>query len=261
MALKENAIDAGSFTSIRLISGAVILLVLINIGNKGNKPERYGSWYASLMLFFYAITFSFAYISLDTGTGALILFGSVQITMILISFLKGIRLKMKEWIGVILAFGGFVYLMLPQLTTPSVLGFLLMTMAGISWGMYTLNGRGSEKPLVDTAGNFIKTLPLTLLIIISLLMFGDAVLSLQGIILAILSGALASGVGYAIWYAALKDLTTTQAAVVQLLVPVIAAAGGVLFISESITNRLIISAVLVLGGILLVILGREKLTV
>lgn len=214
-----------------------------------------GSWSASLMLFLYAITFSFAYITLDTGTGALILFGSVQITMILLSILSGNRLHITEWLGVMISFLGFVYLVLPGITTPSMFGFMLMTVAGIAWGIYTLKGKGSTNPLIDTAYNFLRTIPFV--IILAVLAMNKMNYSSTGILLAVLSGAIASGIGYAIWYSALRGLSTVQAAVVQLLVPVIAAFGGAIFVSEAITLRLTVSAVLILGGILLVVLGRS----
>jgi len=206
------------------------------------------------MLFIYAVCFSFAYISLDTGTGALILFGAVQITMILVSLLTGNRLHLSEWVGMALAFSGFVYLVLPGVTTPPLVGFLLMTSAGIAWGLYTLKGRGSVNPLVETAHNFFRTLPLILILVIVAL--SRSHLSMEGIVFASLSGGLASGVGYTIWYAALKGLSDTQAAVIQLSVPVIAAIGGIIFVSESVSLRLSISAIMILGGILIVVLGR-----
>jgi len=206
------------------------------------------------MLFIYATTFSYAYISLDTGTGALILFGSVQITMILLSLISGTRLHITEWVGVVIAFAGFIYLILPGVTTPSVIGFTLMTVAGISWGIYTLKGRGSKSPLMDTAYNFFRTTPLVVLLAISTI--NNINYSSEGIILALLSGGITSGIGYTIWYIALGGLSSTQAAVLQLSVPVIAALGGIIFVSETITFRLTISAAMVLGGILIVVLGK-----
>jgi len=206
------------------------------------------------MLFIYAIAFSFAYISLDTGTGALILFGSVQITMILLSLISGTRLHVAEWTGVTIAFTGLVYLVLPGVTAPSVSGFALMAVAGVAWGMYTLKGRNSKWPLMDTASNFLRTTPLVLLL--ALFTFSHANYSSEGMFLAALSGGITSGIGYTIWYIALKGLSSTQAAVLQLSVPVIAAMGGVIFVSEAITIRLVISAAMVLGGILLVIVGK-----
>ena len=254
-ALGEQTIDASSFTVIRLLSGIVALAVILNLTSNKNSVATRGSWISALMLFIYAIAFSFSYISLDTGTGALVLFGSVQITMILISLFSGTRLHAAEWLGVFIAFSGFVYLVLPDVTTPTFIGFVLMTMAGIAWGMYTLNGRGSKYPLSDTAYNFLRTAPIV--VVLALISLPYIELTTEGIILAILSGAIASGLGYTIWYTALRGLSTTEAAVVQLSVPVIAAAGGVVFVNEAITLRLVIASVLILGGILAVILGRR----
>jgi len=255
LALGEQTIDAASFTVIRLLSGTVVLLVILKLfSNKDSSPSK-GSWTASLMLFFYAITFSFAYNTLDTGTGALILFGSVQITMILLSLISGNRLHITEWIGVSLAFMGLFYLVLPGITTPSFTGFSLMSIAGIAWGIYSLKGRASANPLKDTAYNFSRTIPLV--IVLAIVAIQNAHFSTMGILLAALSGGIASGIGYIIWYIALGGLSATQAAVVQLLVPVIAASGGVIFVSEVITLRLIFSAIMILSGILMVVLGRN----
>ena len=206
------------------------------------------------MLFLYAITFSFAYISLETGIGALILFGSVQITMILASLISGNRLHYSEWIGVVIAFSGFVYLVLPGLTTPSLMGFILMTVAGIAWGIYTLLGRGSNNPLSDTAHNFLRTLPFVAVLIA--ITFQNSNLSQEGILLAALSGGIASGIGYTVWYIALRGLSITHAAVIQLFVPVLAAVGGVLFANELISLRLVLSSTMILGGIMAVVMGR-----
>lgn len=220
---------------------------------KTDTPEK-GSWYSGAMLFVYAVTFSFAYVTLDTATGALILFGSVQTTMILLSLLSGNRLHVSEWTGVIISFIGFVYLILPSVTTPSVTGFILMSISGAAWGIYTLRGRNSNKPLIDTGFNFLRTVPLVVLL--GFFTFQNIDISSEGILLAALSGGIASGIGYALWYVALGGLSATQAAVLQLLVPVIAAFGGVIFVSETITLRLTISAIMILGGISIVVLGR-----
>lgn len=206
------------------------------------------------MLFLYAVTFSFAYITLNTGTGALILFAAVQLTMIFIPVFRGERLHLFEWCGVIIAFVGFVFLVLPGVSAPSFTGFILMTIAGVAWGIYSLIGRGSKNPLADTTFNFIRTIPLVLFLM--LLAFYQINWSMQGIILAVLSGALASGVGYTIWYMALRGLSATQAAIVQLLVPVIAAVGGILFLFEAVTLRLIISAMMILSGVTVVLIKR-----
>jgi len=258
LALGNEAIDAASFTVIRLLSGAIVLFLIIRYTQKNTELSTNSSWIASLMLFLYAITFSYAYISLDTGTGALILFGSVQLTMILLSLISGTRLHYTEWAGVIIAFTGFVYLILPSITTPSSVGFLLMAVAGIAWGIYTLKGRGSQNPLMDTAYNFFRTIPLVILL--TIITISHANYSSEGVLLALLSGGITSGIGYTIWYIALGGLSAIQAAVLQLLVPVIAALGGVIFVSEAITVRLTISAAMVLGGILMVVLGKYYFT-
>jgi len=255
LALGNHAIDASSFTVIRLLSGAIVLWLILKFSSNNKQSSRGGGWLSGMMLFLYAITFSFAYISLQTGTGALILFGAVQITMILLSILSGNRLHLTEWLGVAIAFAGFVYLVLPGLSTPSLTGFVLMTIAGIAWGIYTLRGRGSASPLADTCYNFLRTVPAVLAL--ALITMRNAHYSADGIVLAILSGAVASGIGYTIWYLALGGLTATQAAVVQLSVPVIAALGGVLFVSEAVTLRLVLSASMILGGIAVVIWGRN----
>ena len=258
-ALGDNTVDASSFTIIRLLSGAVVLYAIVSASTDRAELAAAGSWLSSAALFIYALAFSFAYISLSTGTGALVLFGAVQLTIIVISLITGHRLYAIEWVGLVLAFCGFIFLSLPGVTAPSPIGFTLMTIAGIAWGVYTLQGRGSNKPLLDTAANFIRTLPMVLAL--AAIMFSTQLsgpeLSSRGILLAVLSGAIASGLGYSIWYAALPSLSASQAAVVQLLVPVIAALGGVVFVGEAITVRLSVATVLILGGILVVILGRK----
>jgi drug/metabolite transporter (DMT)-like permease len=255
-ALGANTIDAASFTMIRLVSGALMLSLILVFHSKGIRlSTRGGSWSAAVMLFLYAIAFSFSYNTLQTGTGALILFGSVQITMIVVSLVQGTRLHISEWLGVVVAFAGFVYLILPGISTPSFNGFLLMTISGIAWGLYTLKGRGSENALKDTGWNFLRTLPLVVLL--AFFSLHNLHISFSGVMLAVLSGGIASGIGYSIWYSALGDLSATQAAVVQLSVPLIAAIGGVVFVSEALTMRLAVSTALILGGILLVVLGRH----
>jgi len=258
LALGGEAIDAAGFTCIRLLSGAIVLLCILKWGGNKNRSSTKGSWSAAFMLFLYAVTFSFAYLTLNTGTGALILFGSVQITMILRSHLSGTRLLLMEWVGVVVAFSGIVYLVLPGVTAPSLTGFSLMTLAGIAWGLYSLKGRGSTNPLSDTSYNFLRSIPFV--IVLGLFFFHDAHITRQGIILAAISGSITSGIGYTLWYIALRGLSATQAAVVQLSVPVIAGFGGVVFVSEQISLRLTLSALLTLGGILMVILGRNAKT-
>ena len=256
LALGQKTIDPTSYTTVRLASGAIMLFSIASLSRKNGQGSLRGSWTSAAFLFLYALCFSFAYLSLSAGTGALILFGSVQVTMLLVALLRGERPYWLEWIGVGLALGGLVYLVFPGLAAPSLLGSALMMMAGIAWGFYSIRGRGSQNPLADTAGNFVYAVPLVLLT--RLLTFSDIHLSANGMLLAALSGALASGVGYMIWYAALRGLTTTRAAIVQLSVPVIAAWGGVLLLAETVSTRLLLAGVLILGGIALSVLSRGK---
>jgi drug/metabolite transporter (DMT)-like permease len=255
LALGTNSIDASGYTTIRLLSGGLVLYILLIFSKTKQRISPKGSWISGLLLFLYAVSFSYAYLTLTTGTGALILFAAVQATMITHTILSGHRLHILEWLGVAIAFTGFVYLVMPKVTTPSFTGLLLMTLSGIAWGGYTLRGKGSLNPLGDTTYNFLRTIPI--LVVLIAISIKSLHFSARGILLASLSGAVTSGIGYTIWYSALRGLNTTQAAVVQLSVPVIAAFGGVLFISEMISLRLMISAVLILGGILLVVLGRK----
>lgn len=254
LALGDLAIDAAGFTIIRLSSGAIVLFVILVVFNRKGSPPAKGSWISSSMLFIYAAAFSFAYVTLDTGTGALILFGAVQLTMIIAAVISGDKLHLLEWVGVVIAFTGFVYLVIPNVTTPSFTGFILMALAGIAWGFYTIRGKGSKNPLADTTQNFARTLPF--IAMLALLTINDIHLSQKGVLLAVFSGGAASGIGYTIWYTALRGLSTTQAAVVQLFVPVLAALGGVMFVSEIISIRLALSALMILGGIALIIFGK-----
>lgn len=254
-ALGKDYIDPASFTGIRLLSGAVILLFILRLQQgRFNKPRF--DWLGSFSLFLYAVPFSYAYIDLATGTGALILFGFVQLSMIAWGLLTGDRPHLMAWLGMAIAISGLVYLFLPGVTAPEPTAAVLMAIAGIAWGAYSLRGRGHANPTAATTWNFVGTLPL--MTIVLALAPGALEISTSGAVLAILSGALASGIGYAIWYAALPYLTPTQAANVQLSVPVLAAFGGVLAMDEAITLRLVIASVLILGGIALVILSRKK---
>lgn len=256
LALYDGLMDAGTFTAFRMMSGAVMLGVIFSFRKQQQGLRVSGSWLAASLLFVYAITFSYAYIALDIATGALILFAAGQVTLILFVVFLGGRLSVLEWVGLFLAFMGFVYLMLPSATTPSWYGFILMSISGVAWGFYTLQGKGSKQPLTDTASNFIGCLPLVVLLM--LLSFEYTHFNMQGMWYAVLSGAIASGVGYTIWYMALEKLETIHAAVVQLFVPVLAAVGGLLFLDEVITMRLLLSGSIILCGILLVILQRNK---
>jgi drug/metabolite transporter (DMT)-like permease len=256
LALGQKSIDAASYTTIRLITGAVLLFVIASFQRKPGRAILHGSWLSAMFLFLYAITFSFAYLSLTTGTGALILFGSVQVTMLVMALRSGERPQALEWFGLCLALGGLVYLVFPGLAAPSPLGSMLMVTAGIAWGFYSIRGRGTQDPLAETAGNFVYAVPMVLLI--RLLTLGNIHVSTNGILLATLSGTLSSGVGYVIWYAALRGLTTTLAAIVQLSVPVIAAWSGVILLSENVSVRLLLAGMLILGGIGLSVLSRGK---
>ena len=255
LALGNNTIDAASFTWIRLLAGIIALLFIKKIAHANKHTQTTGSWKTAFILFIYAVTFSFAYISLDTGTGALILFVSVQLTIILSELLSGKKLFAVEWLGTIITLLGFVYLLIPTVSTPSFTGFILMLVSGIAWAYYTLAGRSSKNPLGDTTYNFVRTLPFVL--ILAAVSIQISHLSITGVLLAILSGAVTSGIGYTIWYIALTGLSTTQAAVLQLLVPAIAALGGVLFANEFLSIRLMLSSMVILGGILIVILGKH----
>lgn len=254
IALGEGTIDPASFTSVRLASGIAVLAAVMKLWGNNKAVPSTGSWQSAMMLFIYAATFSYAYVSLETGVGALILFCAVQITIIFRGLFTGERPSHIEWLGLLVALAGFVYLVMPGASAPSIGGFVLMSLSGIAWGFYTLAGRASVNPLQDTSFNFLRTTPFILLLVVVTL--GQADMTSTGFALAALSGGLTSGVGYAIWYAALGGLSGTQAAVVQLFVPVIAAAGGVVFANEVLSLRLGISSLLICGGILAVILGK-----
>lgn len=255
LALGGDTIDAASFASIRLASGGTLLFAIVIFSGTRNSHGVRGNWVSAAMLFAYALCFSFAYLSLTAGTGALILFGTVQVTMISVALHGGERPHYIEWAGLLLALGGLVYLVFPGLTAPSPVGAGLMAAAGIAWGVYSLRGRGSNHALNDTAGNFVRSVPLA--VVASVLAFPAIQISARGAILAVASGAVASGVGYVIWYAALRGLTATRAATVQLSVPALAAAGGVLFLAEHVSIRLIASALMILGGVGLALVGRR----
>jgi len=254
LALRETSMDATTFTTIRIAAGALVLWLLV----RWNRSQRPGSanWLSACALFAYAIAFSLAYVSLSAATGALLLFGTVQVTMIGTGLARGERFDAQQWVGFAAAVVGLAGLMLPGLTAPPIAGAGLMIVAGIAWGIYSLRGRGGGDPTATTAGNFLRATPLA--IFASALAQPWFTFDLHGALYAIASGALASGIGYAIWYTALPALTATTAATVQLSVPVIAAFGGVIVLSEPLTVRLSIASVLVLGGIALVIGARAR---
>lgn len=256
LALGGATIDAASFTTVRLAAGACVLLLITAVINKKLPALHPGKIVSALLLFLYAAAFSFAYINLSTGTGALVLFGSVQATMLVAALGSGERPHPSEWAGLALALCGLVYLVFPGLTAPPLASSACMAGAGISWGLYSLRGRGASDPLADTTNNFVLALPLA--VGVNLLTLGNVHVSRTGIVFAILSGALASGVGYVVWYAALRGLTATRAATVQLPVPVLAAGGGVLILSETVTPRLLFAAMVILGGVGLAFSGRAR---
>jgi drug/metabolite transporter (DMT)-like permease len=250
LALKQTSIDAASFTCIRLFSGAVVLW-MVNHLRRTSLPHA-GNWPSALALFTYAAAFSFAYLSLSAGTGALLLFGAVQATMIFWGLRRGERLRPLQLIGLTLALSGLVTLLFPGLSAPPVLGSILMLSAGVAWGIYSLRGKTAGDPVRATAGNFLRAVPFAA--ILALALFPWARLDRAGVSYAILSGAIASGLGYVIWYTALTGLKATSAATVQLSVPVLAAAGGILLLGEPLTLRFLVASIAVLGGIALVVI-------
>jgi drug/metabolite transporter (DMT)-like permease len=253
-ALTHTHIDAASFTTVRLLSGTAVLCCLAWL-RAGARRGR-GNWLSALALFAYAAGFSFSYLRLTAAAGALLLFGAVQTTMIGHGIFSGERMRGLQILGLILACGGLIGLLLPGLSAPPLAGAILMLGAGVGWGIYSLRGKRSEDPLNVTAGNFARASPLALLL--SLLLSTRASLDPPGVGYAFLSGALTSGVGYAIWYAALPSLKSTTAATVQLSVPILAAAGGVVFLGEPLTARLLIASVAIIGGIALVVVRKPR---
>lgn len=254
IALKQTSIDAASFTTIRLISGALMLGLLLRW--RGRSAISGGNWPSALALFVYAAGFSFAYVRLSAATGALLLFGAVQATMIGYGVWRGERLLRLQLIGFVLALGGLVGLMLPGLAAPPLVSALLMLGAGLAWGIYSLRGKGAGDPTQVTAGNFLRAVPITAAL--SLLMVNELSIDRAGVGYAVLSGALTSGLGYAIWYQALPALKATQAAIVQLSVPVLAAVGGIVLLGEPISWRMALASGAILGGIALVILEKRQ---
>lgn len=252
IALKHTGIDANSFTSIRLVSGAVVLWAIASFRG-GNSTGR-GNWISAFALFSYAAGFSFAYLSLTAATGALLLFGAVQATMIGHGLWAGERFNKQQLVGLMLALGGLVGLLLPGLSAPPLGGSVLMLIAGVAWGIYSLRGRGTGNPTRITAGNFLRAMLFAMLL--SVLLHSSARLEIVGVWYAIVSGAVASGLGYATWYSVLPALKATTAATIQLSVPVIAALGGIIFLGESITVRFVLASLAILGGIALVILSK-----
>ncbi len=256
-ALEDGAIDASSYSLIRLGSGAIMLAILV-IVSKGfsRKNLSGGNLFSAVSLFVYAAAFSFSYINIETGVGALILFACVQATMIGWSLFKGDRPSGLEWLGMIIAFGAFIWLVSPGLEAPDPLAALLMAFSGIAWGIYSLRGKSASDPLMATAGNFILSVPMALALLV--VMYSSLDITQYGILLAIASGAITSGLGYALWYRVLKQITPTKAAIVQLTVPVLAGFGGTLVLSEAWTFRFALASALILGGVAISILAKNK---
>jgi drug/metabolite transporter (DMT)-like permease len=256
MALGSEAIDPVFFTLVRLASGALVLWPLAVIAREPVTAGQGGSWWSALALFAYAIGFSLAYLSLETGTGALILFGLVQLTMLVSAWRTGERLGVSQWLGIAVAVAGLAWLVAPGVTAPDPLGATMMAAAGIAWGIYSIRGRGVATPVAMTAGNFLRAVPMALVAVS--LAYGTLHSNRAGMTLAVISGALTSGVGYVIWYRVLPRLRTSQASVLQLLVPALAATGGVLVLSEPVTARLLAASVLILGGVALAVSQRHR---
>lgn len=257
LALYTTPLDAATFTVVRLLAGALVLGGVV-FGRARGEGSGAGNWPSAAALFVYAAAFSFAYVVLPTGTGALLLFGAVQLSMIGYGLARGERFSAVQTVGFALALGGLVYLLLPGLSAPPPGPAALMITAGAAWGVYSLRGRGSKDPAAETAGNFLRTLPLAAVLALAALFTPLAAVQFDtlGLVYAALSGAVTSGLGYLIWYAALPSLRATAAATVQLSVPVLAALGGVVFIGEPITLQLVAAAVAILSGIALVLRVR-----
>lgn len=278
LALEQGTIDPSSFTAIRLLSGAVTLVFIVaflqfssaqkhkierlegvsspNVGKSKLLSFDNSDWIGGLSLFVYAAGFSFAYISLPAGTGALILFAAVQITMLGVALFTGTRFSLLQWIGFTLAIAGLVYLFLPGISAPPIVGSLIMTIAGVAWGVYSIKGKKARLPTVATSENFVRSLPFCIALL--LVAMNKLEVSVYGFELAIISGAITSGIGYAIWYAVLPSLKSASAATLQLTVPVIATAGGIIWLDEELSLRLILSSCAILGGVAMVVLSSQQ---
>lgn len=256
-ALQRREIDPVSFAAIRLVSGAIMLAVIVRLRREQSSPSH-ADWLAATMLFAYVAFFSFAYLTLPAGTGALILFGAVQLTMLGVGLRSGEKFGYAAWFGLALAVAGLFYLVSPGIAAPPLLGAALMAIAGVAWGVYSLRGRGLTDPLAATAGNFARAALLVPLLSLLFIVNARAYTGAAGVALGIASGALTSGIGYVIWYAALSRLSAMRAATVQLSVPLIAAFGGVAFLSETITPRLTVASTAILGGIAMVMTSRSR---
>ncbi|MEO8028676.1 MAG: DMT family transporter [Bryobacteraceae bacterium] len=259
LALRGGEIDGATFTAVRIGAGAVALAILVAFRRQGIGAIRgNGSLRAAFALFSYAIAFSFAYTALSAGTGALVLFGAVQITMLGVGIARGERPPPAEWLGLAFALGGLAYLVSPGLTAPSPGGVALMAASGIAWGYYSLAAKGVQSPIAATAGNFVRAAPMAGAALLILWMSGRTQTSASGLALATVSGAVTSGLGYVLWYLALERLPSSRAAIVQLTVPVIAAVAGVVLLGEPPTFRLLFAAMAILGGVALALLSKQR---
>ena len=253
-ALRGGAIDAVSFTAIRLVSGAVVL-VAITCARRDDDGERHGSWSSAIALGLYAIAFSYAYVALGAGAGALLLFGTVQLTMIAGGLLRGERPSPRQWTGLVVAAAGLVVINLPGLDAPPIGAAALMIGAGVGWGIYSLGGRGARRPIRATAGNFLRCLPFAAAFT-AISVAATAHITARGAALAVASGAVTSGLGYCVWYAVVPSLGAARAAIVQLSVPVIAAAGAIVLLDEPLRRHVAIGGAIVLGGLALALWRR-----
>lgn len=258
LALATRAIDPATFAATRLLAGAAMLLLVQSLRRRPAGPPGGASWSSALALFGYAAAFSFAYVTLDAGVGALVLFAAVQATMIVAGIRAGERPSPAQWTGLLLALAGLAWLAAPGASAPAPLGLSLMAAAGIAWGVYSVRGRSAADPTAATAGNFARAVPLALLPAAVALALGDVSLSRIGLLWAVLSGAVTSGLGYVMWYAVVREMTAARAAIVQLAVPVLAAAGGVALLGETVTPRLVVASAAILGGVALATLSRER---
>ena len=254
LALQQAGIDAASFGSVRLVSGALMLGVIVRLRAGPVRAAR-SDWFAAAMLWAYVTCFSFADLGLTAGTGALILFGAVQVTMFSVGLRGGERFTAAAWAGLALAVAGLLYLVSPGMAAPAPQSAALMAAAGVAWGLYSLRGRGVGDPVAATAGNFLRAAPLALAL--SLVFVGSLQASTAGVALAIASGAITSGLGYVVWYAALPSLTALRAAAVQLSVPPLAAMGGALLLGEASNLRMLLASAAILGGVAMVLFSRS----
>lgn len=261
MALGDDLIDPVTFTAIRLSGGAIALSLIFWMTRKKKSGQMLeGSWRSAIALYGYALAFSLAYVSLSSGTGALILFGAVQITMLLVAFRSGEQMGAIQWAGFCVAIAGIIYLVSPGIAAPDLRGAVLMMISGMAWGMYSIAGKSVKSPIAMTTGNFIRAAIMMVPTSIIALVLAMSSVSTYGVALALTSGVVTSGMGYVIWYKVVPMLTTTQAAVVQLLVPLLAALGGVIFIGEKFTVRLGLASLLILGGVVLSIFAKKNST-